>query len=76
MRIEILEIVNVIVQQMKKFGFTLINPIALRNISNFGLSECNRVTSWKRHNGESCDILYLYLDRRGKKIDHYFFNTQ
>ena len=27
------------------------------------------------HGGESSDILYVYLDRMGKKIDHYFFNT-
>ena len=27
------------------------------------------------HGGESSDILYLYSDRTGRKIDHCFLNT-
>ena len=28
------------------------------------------------HSWESCDILYVYSDRKGNKFDHYFSNTQ
>ena len=28
------------------------------------------------HGGESRDILYVYSDRMGKKMGHYFFTTQ
>ena len=28
------------------------------------------------HGGGSRDILFVYSDRTGKKIDHYFLNTQ
>ena len=32
--------------------------------------------NYHNHGGESRDILYLYSDRTGKKIPHYFYNTQ
>ena len=49
---------------------------AFKNVTNGVSFEQLGLDDKLIHSGESGDILYLYSDRTGKNIFHYFSNTQ